>query len=289
MNQSCIAAGAEITPGRYAWSLLGAGRRHETWLAWDERLWAPVVVKRVDAAHTEFLPAYEAIAREAGFLRRLNHPRIPRLLDHQESDGFLVCEYVEGETLAAVLGDGAMSPIDAVLLAMQIASVLRMMHQQGLVHFDVTPGNLLLAEGRPVVIDLGLTRHVGWRSPDHLVRGTRGYVAPERYDLARADPAMDVFGLGAVMFELLTGDSAYDTATTEADLSQRRPARESRGPADVDPRIPLPLDRLVRRCLDPDPWRRPSATALLIELAALLPPDEAPSWPAWAGRLLYGS
>jgi serine/threonine protein kinase len=282
--------GQEMTPGRYAWSLLGAGRRHETWLAWDEELWTPVVVKIVDPAHVAFAPAREAIAREAVHLRRLRHPGFPRLIDQAEDDSYLVSEFVEGDPLSTVLEEAPLSPIDAVLLVLQIASTLRALHGLGLVHMDVTPGNLILRQGRPVVIDLGLTVPVGWCRADGVVRGTRGYLAPERYAFAAADPAADVYGLGAVLYEMLTGDPAYETRTTEASLADRQPPTCARGPRDLDPDSPASLDLLVRRCLDPDPRRRPAGmSGLLTELADLLPDDEEPTWPQWATPLLHDS
>jgi eukaryotic-like serine/threonine-protein kinase len=285
--------GHELAPGLLAWALLGDGRRCETWLAWDLGRWCPVAVKLPRPGRGTGRAA-AALAREAGVAAGLAHPGVRRLLEAR-LDGplpHLVFEYVEGPTLDDALAtDGPFHPVDVLLTGMQLAAALGHLHGRGLVHLDVKPGNAVLRDGRPVLIDLGLAQPAGTPPPGGHRRGSPPWMAPEQVRRHPASPGMDLFALGAVLYELATGTQAYDPA--EAGPPERRwpqlhgpppPARRR------DPAVPAGLDRALAALLAPDPADRPaSAAQVLALLAAAMPaglPDDDRPWPAWAGRWL---
>jgi hypothetical protein len=170
--------GHELAPGLLAWALLGDGRRCETWLAWDVGRWCPVAVKLPRPAPASPSPrpaaatrAVAALAREAQVAGPTAHPAIRRLLESclDQPLPHLVFEYVEGPTLDDALADeGPFHPIDVLLVGMQLAAALGHLHDRGLAHLDVKPGNVVMRDGRPVLIDLGLARPVGGPAPAWL-------------------------------------------------------------------------------------------------------------------------
>jgi serine/threonine protein kinase len=170
--------GHELAPGLLAWALLGDGQRCETWLAWDVGRWCPVAVKLPRPAPASPSPrpaaatrAVAALAREAQVAGPTAHPAIRRLLESRLDQPLphLVFEYVEGPTLDDALADeGPFHPIDVLLVGMQLAAALGHLHDRGLAHLDVKPGNVVMRDGRPVLIDLGLARPVGGPAPAWL-------------------------------------------------------------------------------------------------------------------------
>ena len=156
--------GHELAPGLLAWALLGDGRRCETWPAWDLGRWCPVAVKLPRPGSSA--RAVAALAQEAQVAGPVAHPGIRRLLESRLDQPLphLVFEYVEGPTLDdALADDGPFHPVDVLLTGMQLAAALGHLHGRGLAHLDVKPGNVVLREGRPVLIDLGLLGQGGHR------------------------------------------------------------------------------------------------------------------------------
>jgi serine/threonine protein kinase len=159
--------------------------------------------------------AVDALAREARVAGSPAHPGIRRLLSSRLDQPLphLVFEYVEGPTLDDALADqGPLHPIDVLLVGMQLAAALGHLHGRGLAHLDVKPGNVVLRDGRPVLIDLGLARPVGEAPAGRHRRGSPPWMAPEQVRRQPASPGMDLFALGAVLFELATGTQTFDPA-----------------------------------------------------------------------------
>jgi serine/threonine protein kinase len=292
--------GHELAPGLLAWALLGDGRRCETWLAWDVGRWCPVAVKLPRPAPASPRPrpaaatrAVAALAREAQVAGPTAHPAIRRLLESRLDQPLphLVFEYVEGPTLDDALADeGPFHPIDVLLVGMQLAAALGHLHDRGLAHLDVKPGNVVLRDGRPVLIDLGLARPVGGPAGRHR-RGSPPWMAPEQVRRQPASPAMDLFALGAVLFELATGTQAFDTAD-DGPLERRWPQLAGPPPtaSSRNGEVRPAVDQAIGALLAPDPGDRPaSAAQVLALLAAAMPADageEDRLWPDWAtGRL----
>ena len=284
--------GDELAPGLLAWALLGDGRRCETWLAWDLGRWCPVAVKLPRPG--QGARAVAALAREAEAAAAVAHPGIRRLLDDRLDRPLphLVFEYVEGPTLADALADeGPFHPVDVLLVGMQLAAALGHLHDRGLAHLDVKPGNVVLRDGRPVLIDLGLARPVGEAPAGRHRRGSPPWMAPEQVLRRPASPGMDLFAVGAVLFELATGTQAFDPA--DAGPPARRwpqlagPAPRAR---EASPEVPAAVDRAVAALLVADPAGRPASAAQALALLAAAMPDDAAEedrlWPTWAtGRL----
>lgn len=279
-----------ICEGLFAWERLGAGTRTECWLAWSVPLWSHVVVKLPHDDHIGDRRAAIRLWRESRTLRQLAHPGVQRLLEdgHRHHVPHLVLEYVEGPTLATLLDDdGPLAPGDVVRLGMQLAACLHYVHGRGLVHLDLKPGNVVLREGRAVLLDFDITRPASHPAPRGRPHGTRAYMAPEQCLRAPADPRMDLFALGTVLYELATGRAPF-----ERDLSDEAcefpqlvmaPARAQV----IQPSLPAAVDVAIHALLEKDAKRRPqTALETLGLLAAALPRGDDATWPAFVDGLL---
>jgi serine/threonine protein kinase len=255
-----LAEGDAIVPGRRALRLLGGGRRHEAYVAWDERLHAVVVAKLLR-------PAYVAdvgpLAAEAALLRDLAHPLVLRtfgaVLDGPRPH--LVLEHVEGPRLSTLIRRYGLAVEQLLPLGLEITRLLRYLGAEGVVHLDIKPGNVIM-DGRPRLIDLSVAcRRERLGSLTSPV-GTDPYMAPEQCDAARLGtigPATDVWGLGATLYEALAGVPPFPP--DGARYPQLRHA-----PAPLGKRVPGPLAALVDACLAPDAAARPTPEAVEVAL-----------------------
>jgi serine/threonine protein kinase len=281
--------GDEIVPGVHAWALLGDGRRCETWLAWCIWRWAPVAIKlpRPDCINER---TSQALSREANTVASLMHPAIQRLLEAhgEEPLPYLVFEYVDGPTLADLLDEkGRLAPGDVVRLGMQLASALHYIHGRGVVHCDLKPTNLALRDGRAVLIDFDIARQIGESGTGTKAPGSVQYMAPEQSRGDHAVPSMDLFALGATLYEAATDVIAFDSETEESGRVYRQLTQRPALPRSIDPAIPEALEHIIWILLDPDPQRRPpTAMAVLALLARALPPGEQGLWPEWATGII---
>ena len=257
-----FAESEEIAPGLHAMAALGVGVRCETWLAWSTYLWAPVVVKLARPHQRDHPRAAAALGREVTGLT--GHPALPRIWRDARDDSLphVVMEYVDGPTVADVVDEtGAMAPGDVAQLGAQLLPAVMTLHERGLAHLDLKAENVILRDGRPVLIDLGSSRSLGSEQPAGRPVGTPGYAAPEMEACEPITAQMDLFGLGAVLAEALTGEPFPDRA----------------------PLPRAPVSDLVRRLVADDPSQRGTAAQALLDLAAAC---DQPPWPEWAGRLL---
>jgi serine/threonine protein kinase len=273
-----------LSAGRYRVErTLGQGGMAAVYLAHDAELERPVAVK-VLAEHLASDEAFrQRFLREARVAAKLSHPNVVHVYDQGEEDGvpFIVMEYVEGTTLGDELRrSGRFPPARVVDLALQICGGLEHAHASGLVHRDIKPGNLLLrADGTVKIADFGIARAAQATKLTQIgsVLGTAAYLAPEQATGEQVTAAADIYSLGCVLFELLTGRTPYVFETlAELVVKQREevitPIRELR------PDVPPELEAAVMHCLARRPDYRPaSAAALAQELAAGSPepPTEA--------------
>jgi len=249
-------------------ALIGRGGMGEVWKAHDARLGRSVAVKRL-------LSLSESFDREARAIAALNHPHICTV--HDVGQGYFVMEFLEGQPLA-----GPLAPGPAVQLALQIIAALEAAHAKGLVHCDLKPANVIVANGRAKLVDFGIARLRSNASGDATITGagivgTPAYMAPEQAQGRQPDARSDIFSFGALLYELLSGRRAFDghsTAETLSAVLRDRPA-PLHGP-----------DRLVRvinRCLEKDPNARfQTATELMQALSVVADVSDASDAPSIA-------
>jgi serine/threonine-protein kinase len=238
---------------------LGTGGMSVVWRCHDEVLDRPVAVKWLTprfAADTYFR---DRIRVEAKAVARLSHPHIVAVYDYGESIGqdgspvpFVVMELVEGRSLADRLTGGPLPWRTAVEVAAEVAAALSAAHGRGMIHGDITPANVMLTPAGAKVVDFGVSAVVGERRGDVPIFGTPAFVAPERLAGADAGPAIDVYGLGVLLYLALT---------TEL------PQPEQPAPPTVAG-LPPDVAVLCGQCLQPDPAARPSSAEVTRRLAA---------------------
>ena len=248
---------------------LGSGGMGEVWRARDTRLHREVALKVLPddvAQDPERLARFE---REAQAVAALSHPSILALHDFGTHEGirYAVTELLEGETLGARLAGGPIPVRKAVDYGVQIAQALAAAHAKGIVHRDLKPDNLFVTEdGRIKVLDFGLARVESPRgfgseaeSPTAvrptdpgMVMGTLGYMAPEQVRGTAADARSDIFALGCVLYEMLTGRRAFQGETGAETLTAI--LREE--PAAIGNHVPVSIARIVERCLEKRPEER---------------------------------
>jgi len=266
--------------------LLGSGGMGEVYSARDKRSGERVALKVLTA---EGPLAVARFQREGALLARLTHPGIVRFVAAGTTDGdqrYLAMEWLEGEDLAARLDRGALSIGEAVALIADVGRALGVLHGQNIVHRDVKPSNVFLVGGsvrRPKLLDFGIARPMP--SSDRVTKtgagdGTIGYMAPEQ---VRGDSVLDarcdVFALGCVLFECLTGRPPFVGEHALAILT-RIVLEPAPAPSDLCPGVPPALDDLVARMLARDREGRPAdASEVVAELTTLegMPKVEIPS------------
>jgi serine/threonine protein kinase len=238
----------------------------QVYRARDGRLGREVAVKVLPgefAANPERRRRFEQESRAAG---ALNHPNIVAVYDVGEQDGvsYIVSELVEGESLREVIHRGPVPARKALDLAAQIADGLSAAHAAGIVHRDLKPENVMLTrDGRPKILDFGLARYqppapaageqgtVTVTQPG-VVMGTVGYMSPEQVTGAPADARSDIFSLGAILFEMLTGRIPFERATSVETMS----AILREDPPDLPGTIAPAVRQIVAHCLEKEPVRR---------------------------------
>jgi len=270
-----------VRVGRFAIrALLGTGGMGEVYRADDTRLKRPVALKRVARKLGADPRARQHILKEAERASALNSPHIAAVYDVLEENGevFLVMEYVEGGSLRQrLLTSGQFSIPEFLDLALQCAEALAAAQKKGIVHRDLKPENILIAPGgQAKILDFGLAKHlptpgeeevtVSGESLEWSLAGTPGYIAPEILLGGEADHRSDIFALGVVFYEMLTGRHPFGTEHRTAAALQVTPAsiRES------VPGIPAELERIIAKMLTKSPDERYATAAdLLADLRAL--------------------
>jgi len=205
---------------------------------------------------------------------RLNHPGLVAVHEAGEVEGcpYYCMDYINGPSLVEQLRQGPVSNEDAAHLVRQIALAVHHAHEQGILHRDLKPSNILLdTQSNPHIIDFGLARHIGESTEcDHgAIIGTPLYMAPEQA-AGRAEllgPAADIYSLGAILYEMLTGRPPFGSSTLLATLRQVLETPPI-PPRQINPAVHPDLEAICLRCLEKDPQKRyPSAQALADDLA----------------------
>ncbi len=260
-----------LAEGRYRIErALGHGGMAAVYLAHDEELHRPVAVK-VLAEHLTGDDNFRArFLQESRLASRLSHPNVVQVYDAGETEGspYIVMEYVPGDTVAQ---RGKLSHAEAVPLALQACAGLQHAHNAGLVHRDVKPANLLVREDDVLKIaDFGIARATELtRLTQHgTVLGTAAYLSPEQAAGEEVTTATDIYSLGAVVYELLTGRAPYEFESL-AELAALQTSGVITPVRDLEPSVPEPVEAAVMHALAREPrFRPPCATDFAHELVA---------------------
>jgi predicted Ser/Thr protein kinase len=246
---------------------LGKGGMGEVYRADDLRLGQPVALKFLPESVDRDPARLTQLHTEVRMARQVSHPNVCRVYDVGEFEGhtFLSMEYVDGEDLASLLRRIGRFPQDrAIELARQICAGLAAAHDRGVVHRDLKPANIMVdGSGRIRVTDFGLAGLTG----EILRAGTPAYMAPEQLAGGEVTPRSDIYALGLVLYELFTGQRALD-APTMAELIARREQGDIVPPTTIVRDLDEGIERVIMRCLDPEPARRPSSA---LAVSAALP------------------
>jgi eukaryotic-like serine/threonine-protein kinase len=247
---------------------IGAGAMGEVYRARDTRLARMVAIKVLTATDPRRIARLE---REARAISRVSHPHICALHDIGREHGlaYLVMEYLEGETLARRLEAGAVRLDQALSIAIQICEALDAAHTAGVIHRDLKPGNVMLTSSGVKLLDFGLAKlrevepdpnvpastQSVLLTEDGVVLGTYPYMAPEQVAGGHVDGRADIFALGVVLYEMVSGTHPFD-APTRAGVAAAILTREPAGLSSVFSNVPPALDRIVEKCLVKDPEAR---------------------------------
>lgn len=274
--------------GRYRIiSLLGRGGMGEVYRGADLTLGQSVALKFLPEEATKNQRLLERFHGEVRVARQVSHPNVCRVYDIGEAEGlpFISMEYIDGEDLGSLLLRIGRLPADKALeTARKICAGLAAAHDKGVIHRDLKPHNIMMNKrGEVMIMDFGLAAIASQLSGYEARHGTPAYMAPEQLKGHEVSAKSDIYALGLVLYELFTGKKPYEAKTLQNLLELQESAQLTSMTsiaADIDPAV----EKAIRRCLDPDPARRPG-TALAVSaalpggdpLAAALAAGETPS------------
>lgn len=277
LSSSDPISGCRFTPGqliaeRYrVVALAGRGGMGEVYRAEDLTLGQMVAIKFLPDSLTQDAAALARFHSEVRVARQVSHPNVCRVFDIGDADGlpFLSMEYVDGEDLASVVRRiGRLSPERATEIARQICAGLAAAHERGVIHRDLKPANVMLdGAGKIRITDFGLAGLAASIQGADVRAGTPAYMAPEQLAGKEVTPKSDIYSLGLILYEILTGKRAFEAASL-AELMKLREEGALTNPStlvrDLDPLI----ERVILRCLEKDPAQRPASA---LKVAAALP------------------
>ena len=271
----------DLLDGRYVLiQSLGIGGMGEVYLAHDEVLDRDVALKVLRERYAGDEGSAGRFRREALSAASLSHPNIVQVYNKGETEdgtSYIVMEYVSGGTLGEQIEEeGPFEARKAAAAAAQIAEALGAAHERGVIHRDIKPQNVLLdSSGDLKVTDFGIARAADSSSASSAVFGTAGYISPEQALGEPVGPASDLYSLGVVLYEMLTGELPY-TADNSIALCMKHVTEPLRPPRELNPDIPEEMDALVVKLLAKKPTERyGSAAELLADLERVrdaLPP-----------------
>src|SRR5580698_742476 len=268
-----LSAGTKLGPYEIV-SLVGSGGMGEVYKATDARLGRDVAIKVLPKSITNETERLKRFEQEARAVAALNHPNILTIYEIETHDGnpYLVSELLEGETLQHRLRDGALGVRKALDIAVQAANGVAAAHDKGIIHRDLKPANIFItADGRVKILDFGLAKltqpetspdvtqtnapEAGPVTDEGVVLGTVGYMSPEQVRGKPADARSDIFALGTILYEMLSGKRAFQrdssADTMAAILKEDPPELAGEGKP-----IPPAVDRVVRHALEKNPNER---------------------------------
>jgi serine/threonine protein kinase len=280
--------GDEIDPTLVVIDDLGGGSRYEVFRAWDRLLFCEVAVKVLRPGRLQDRHALQGFEREASIAKRLVHPNLVRFL--RESlvlpRPYFVLEFIRAQTLEDHLNEhDDVSVPEICLLGIRMCSALAYMHDHSVLHLDVKPANLTMGDP-PRLLDLSLARFAPGPLPLGGELGTSAYMAPEQCRIEPVTPQTDLWGLGATLYEGLTGMQPFsegDEENTAVESKYPQVAEEPEPLRARYPELPPAIDRAILACLQREPARRPASArevAMTLERALEdLRIDDLLAWP----------
>ncbi len=239
---------------------LGSGGMADVYLAEDQELGRRVALKLLDDRHASDEQFVERFRREAQSAAGLNHPSIVSIFDRGQAEGtyYIAMEYLDGRTLKELLiRNGPTPPAIAIDYARQILGALAFAHRNGIVHRDIKPHNIIVRpDGRLKVTDFGIARSGASQMTEAgSIVGTAQYLSPEQARGAPVDPRSDLYSLGIVLYEMLTGKVPF-TGDTPVEIAMKHLSQVPEPPSTLRPEVPHDLDAVVMRALAKDPDQR---------------------------------
>lgn len=262
--------------------MLGQGGMARVYRGTDRTLERQIAIKVLAEPYDRDRGFVQRFRREAQAAARLNHPNIVSVHDSGSDDGthFIVMELVEGESLGTRLKrEGPLASVEATRIGVAITRALAVAHERGVIHRDMKPGNVMLTDdGGVKVLDFGIAHASGAEeiTRSGLVLGSALYLSPEQAQGASGDERSDLYGLGCVLYQMLTGRPPFVADDAIASLYQHvneQPAL----PSSIRP-VPEELERVLLRCLEKDPARR-FASAIELETALLAASEPSSTMP----------
>ena len=255
--------GARMELGNYRLiDRLGTGGMGEVWRAEDRKLLRHVAIKILPAQLALDAEWKERFLREARTVAQLNHPSIATIysIDQEGETLFIAMELIEGEPLSAMIARGPMLPADAVRVAAHVADGLDEAHAKGIIHRDIKPDNILVSKKVVKVLDFGIAKQIGGTADPSLtqggmVMGTPHYMSPEQALGRAVDPRTDIFSLGVVLYEMLSGQKPF-TGDAATQVLLQIVMNDPRDIAQAAAGITPALAAIVRRCMKKQPDER---------------------------------
>lgn len=263
--------GSKLNSNLTILGIVDGGSVEPVYIVWHHRAWCPMACKVFNSLR--------AANSEAETLRRFAHPGIVRVFG-VEQPGCLLMPFLEGPSLANLIDrapDGRLGIANTLRVAIHVGAALAHIHDRGYAHLDVKPTNVIVTRGgQPIMFDFGTVRRASGKRIRSIV-GTNEYIAPEICRLEQAGSPADVFSLGVMIFEMLTGELPFAAGSQHKSFPQAvdRPARLRMH----RPGISAALESIVLACLEDDPAKRPPLARLLPALNAQIRRG-APMWPS---------
>lgn len=242
--------------------LVGEGGMGQVYKALDKELDRVIALKTIRAEKETDPETVQRFKRELVLARKITHKNVVRIHDLGEADGikFFTMEYVEGRSLKQEIRKRGRVPVsEALPIARQVLSALQEAHSQGVIHRDLKPQNVMLDQsGTPLLMDFGIARSsadTGGMTGTGVMIGTPDYMSPEQVRGEKADARSDLFSIGVILYEMLTGDLPYQAETPLSKVMMRL-THKPRAPRQITLEVPTYLERVVLKCMEVDPALR---------------------------------
>jgi len=254
--------------------LLGQGGMGAVYHAWDRELDRDIALKEIRPELVDQPDVIARFKREIQLASEITHPNVLRVYDLGAAEGkrFLTMQYVDGMTLSAHLRRGGLPETrEAVSIFRQLCAALAAAHDKGVVHRDMKPGNVMInADGQAFVMDFGLARSLALSglTQTGAVLGTPHYMSPEQVSGQKVDARTDVYALGVMLFQMLTGELPFQGEST-FEIMMQRVQKDPPAAHELNPEIPSYLGKILERCMERDPsLRYADASEILADLDA---------------------